>query len=88
MAVLAVEAWAVVRESSSAIDLPLGLCPVSNRSLATMEGWVTLSGCIKLGQSSQSNSMVAVAIRLASDLGIRCPSAAFHSISDAAARPR
>jgi len=60
----------------------------TDRSLATMEGQVTLSDCIKLGQSSQSNSMVAVARRSALDLGIRCPSMAFYSILDVAARPR
>ncbi len=74
LAVLSMEAWAVARESSSAVALPLGLCPMSkvkmDRSSATMEGQVTLSVCIRSGQSSQSNSMVAIALRSASDFGI------------------
>ncbi len=90
--VLSMEAWAVARESSSAVALPLGLCPASkakmDRSSAAMEGQVTLSDCIKLGHSSQSNSMVAMALRSASDVEIRQPSTAFQSILDMAARPR
>ncbi len=92
LAVLTTEAWAVVRESSSAVALPLGLCPASkvtsDRSSATREGQLTLSVCIRSGQSSQSNSMVAIALRLALDFGIRWPSAAFQSILEVAARPR
>jgi len=90
LTILATEAGA--SESSWSATFPLGLWPASketiNWSSVLMVGQLTISIRFRSGQSSQSNSMVAIFFNSASDLEIGWPSIAFQVMSAAAARPR